>query len=204
MKTRFFAVMAIVGLSLLANACVVRSIITDLSPSVIGSDINAEVKRNEAVKAKFASDEQGQKLSQETAVLWNEIAKKELRAKLNPETVKPEDEQASKNYTIGPDGVVGGLPCQFVNDSQRNKTLLLTKEGGLLAGYKFSFDMIKQGGQKKYKLLPGVYAIAWTTEYDNNIYRPGSGERLTVTLNPKLYDDRTGEQYHGRVRLFGY
>jgi len=193
-------VIAMFGLAALAAGCA-RVAPNMISTDVYSSSRDAIVANDKVVEARAKSAKENERMALETAELWNKLAKKELESMLNPATETSEGKPVSKNYTVGPNGVVGGLPCLFNNDSQRNKTLILTKYGGLLSEYKFKFDVVKQGGQRKYNLLPGNYYVAWTVEYDNNVY---TGNPMEVTLNPKLYDDRNGEQFYGGYRLWGY
>jgi len=133
-------------------------------------------------------------------------AKKQL-PKDEPSKIAPSPNDAKETpgvYSVGPDGVIGGYYCLFTNDSYYNKTLTLTKIGGILAGRSFRFDVPKNGGAKKYRLLPGEYAPSWTREYDSRVYYPDHGEKLVVSRNPMIWDDRTGMNYHASFRFFGY
>ncbi len=159
--------------------------VDDKSMKVIGSVIGEE-KTQEVIK----------KLGEE---------KKAPPSKEPAETPSTSEQvrESPVSYSVGPDGVAGGVYCLFINDGYWNKSITLTKEGGALDGRSFNFDLPKNGGLKKYRLLPGKYKIRWTREYDNQKYSPPKDEPLIVTYYPKSWDDRTATNYHGRVRLYG-
>lgn len=145
-----------------------------------------------------------------------EIAQAE-RQKLNQELAK-ERERARNNIaltninsgrkndgTINSDGIIGGFPCIFVNDSRRNKTLFLES---VTTGKKYSLDLVKRNGMKIFDLETGQYLVTWTVENSNTVYPYKNGKTVpdicNVTADPHYWHEKTAKDYHGGYRLFGY
>ncbi len=159
-----------------------------VSPAVYKSSRDVMVANNQAAKLDT-------ELEKSRASAWNQVALNEIQGKATGN---------GKDAVITADGVLGGFSCIFINDSQQNKTLTIQKVGGFLNGKKFNFELTSRGGLKKYKLPSGDYTCRWTTEYSSQRYPVAGPAHFRVTVDPHFYYGRTGENFHGGYRLYGY
>lgn len=183
MKTKIITAVTVVGL-LLTTGCAQLGPLA-VSPRVYKSSRDVFVSQNRA-------EANNQELEIARANEWQKVAIGEIQGKTGGD---------AKDKTISVEGVLGGFPCLFVNDSRRTKSLTVQKVGGFLGGQKWNFNLPGLGGMKKYKLPDGYYLCWWTTEYSGQKYGP---DRFRVTIVPHYYYGATEENFHGGYRLFGY
>lgn len=163
-----------------------------VSPSVYRSSERAISANNHANAERAISNQQNEQLSRKRAIARHEVAIKTISEAENDGGIE----------IINIDGMIGGFPVIFPNDSRRDKTIFITKAGGELSGQRWSF-YIPKGGYREYKLEIGKYFIQWTDEYSNTLYPHKGPDIFPVTPNPHYFHDKTAKNYHGGYRLYG-
>lgn len=160
-----------------------------VSPAVYKSSRDVMVAENRAQR-------QDIELEQARANEWQKVAVADIQGKATG--------GGKNDRTITADGVLGGFPCIFINDSRRTKTLTIQKIGGFLGGKKWDFTLTGNGGLEKFKLPVGNYSCWWITEYSNQSYPTTGPARFRVTTDPHFYYGKMKENFHGGYRLYGY
>ncbi|MFA6551172.1 MAG: hypothetical protein WCV41_01435 [Patescibacteria group bacterium] len=110
---------------------------------------------------------------------------------------------ASAIKIISADGIMGGFPVIFINDSRRAKTIIIKKTSGDLKGYRWTFS-IPAGRFKEYKLEKDTYHLEWTTEDSGSKYPTNGPAIFEVRSDANFFYDQTEKSYHGGYRLTGY
>lgn len=191
MNTRI-PVLSIVLISCLNNCAVVGPYM--VSPSVYGSTNNAIVENNKSKQEFSKSQQLNQQLLRERALARNKYALGEING--STETIKI-------NELVSTNGLIGGVPVIFVNDSRRSKNITVTSVNSYMFGYKWNF-LLPEKGYREFKLEVGEYWIEWTSEYSNQVYPREKPDEFFVTLDPHYWHDQTQKNYHGGYRIYGY
>ncbi|MDP3900433.1 MAG: hypothetical protein Q8Q23_05120 [bacterium] len=165
-----------------------------VSPSVYGSTNNAIVENNKSKQEFSKSQQLNQQLLRERALARNKYALGEING--STETIKI-------NELVSTNGLIGGVPVIFVNDSRRSKNITVTSVNSYMFGYKWNF-LLPEKGYREFKLEVGEYWIEWTSEYSNQVYPREKPDEFFVTLDPHYWHDQTQKNYHGGYRIYGY
>jgi len=189
----------------------------EIAPRIVSKDVYEKSKEQvvaekEARTERLNADKRGQVLAQKRAEMRSKVAEAELEKAFwaatgdHPSKGQATGAQSAKAPKVmSAEGIIGGFPVIFINDSERNKELIVKKKGSDFADFGWHFTLPKRGGIEIYKFEAGDYDVWWTVEYDNRLYpEPKKPERLTVTTTPKFFYKKTGESYHGAFRLWGY
>jgi hypothetical protein len=194
MKIKLNLVVLAVSITLLLCGCaqVGPSMV---SPEVYKSSRDNMVSQNQLRKERAETGRSNEGLNQKMIGEWEKVALAEIQGKTT--------NGGNKSITITDEGVLGGFPCIFINDSWINKTLTIQKIGGFLDGHKWDFELMSHGGLKRYKLPPGRYNCWWATEYSDQKYPSAGPDSFPVTVVPHFYYSKLEEDFHGGYRLRG-
>ncbi|MDO8668007.1 MAG: hypothetical protein Q7K35_02810 [bacterium] len=100
---------------------------------------------------------------------------------------------------FGTNGMVGGVPCLFNNESTVDRTVTVANS----EGYKYTFT-VAGSMMETINLLPGKYSYNWTIGKDPATY-PTTGQEVTFSVDSKpVHAFRTlGKTFHGGLKFRG-
>lgn len=174
-----------------------------ISPKVYSSSRDAIVASHQADQKAYEADKELSKSNQLKEQLARERARERQKVKLAEIKGATQTQSTQPRRTIDSEGVLGGFPVIFVNDTRRMRIIFFSKAQGIQRGYRWLFT-IPAGRYKEYKLETGWYRIQWTIEDYDYMYPTDGPALFEVRMEDDFFYEQTDKSYHGGYRLFGY